>query len=202
MLTRSQSRQASREPGAPALPATTSHNDISVAIISRKTTPRRRTRIVERLIAVEIPVPESRGLDRPSRRASQVRDLPDTRGSTQRLLAVEIPVPQSRGLDRPSCRALIPVPESKRADRSSSGALVPVPESKSGQIISRSVRSFKYQNRGQRTDHLVERSNLKISSNLANLRGRKYLYHQYQVGPQWLRPFFQPLQGLNPIQAL
>lgn len=137
MLTNSQSRQASREPGAPTLPATTSHNDISVAIMSRKITRRRRTRVVERLLAVEIPVPESRGLDRPSRRASQVRDISDTRGSTQRFLAVEIPVPQSNRMDRPSCRALIPVPESKTAGRSSCEALVPVPESKRADRSSR-----------------------------------------------------------------
>ena len=137
MLTNSLSRQASREPGAPTLPATTSHNDISVAIMSRKITRRRRTRVVERLLAVEIPVPQSRGLDRPSRRASQVRDLSDTRGSTQRFLAVEIPVPQSNRMDRPSCRALIPVPESKTADRSSCEALVPVPESKRADRSSR-----------------------------------------------------------------
>lgn len=137
MLTNSQSRQASREPGAPTLPATRSHNDISVAIISRKTIRTRRTGIVERLLAVEIPVPESRGLDKPSRRASQVRDLSDTSGSTQRLLAVKIPVTQSNRMGRPSCRALIPVPESKRADRSSCGALVPVPESKRADRSSR-----------------------------------------------------------------
>lgn len=69
-------------------------------------------RVVERLLAVEIPVSKSRGSDRPSRRASQVRDLSDTRGSTQRLFALEIPVSQFEDLHElsESTRQELPVP--------------------------------------------------------------------------------------------
>lgn len=119
------------------MPATTSHNNVTEAIISRKTTRKRRTRVVERLLAVEIPVPESRALDRPSRRASQLRHLLDTSGYTQRLLAVEIPVPESSRVDRPSCGPLIPVPESRMVNRQSHRAFIPVPESRRADTPSR-----------------------------------------------------------------
>lgn len=128
MLTATQSRQASREPGTPSLPATINHNDVSVATVSRKPLRSRRTQIGERLLAVEIPAPESRRLDRPFRKASQLRDLLDTSGFTQRLLSVEIPVPESRILDRPSRRAAIPAPESSRVDRPFCKVLIPLPE--------------------------------------------------------------------------
>lgn len=130
MLTARQSRQASREPGTPTLPATISHKNVSVATVSRKPLRRRRTQVVERLLAVEIPVSESRRLDRLSRKGSQLRDLLDTSGFTQRLLAVEIPVPESRRLDRPSRKVVIPAPESSRVDRPSCKALIPLPESR------------------------------------------------------------------------
>lgn len=97
----------------------------------------RRTRIVERLLAVEIPVQGSRTWDRPSPRASQLRDLHDTSGSTQRLLAVEIPLLEPSRVDRLSCGALIPVPESRMVDRPSRKALIPVPESRRANTSSR-----------------------------------------------------------------
>lgn len=128
MLTTSQSRQASREQGTPALPATINYNDVSVATVFRKPRRRRRTQIGERLLAVEIPAPESRRLDRLSRKASQLRDLLDTSGFTQRLLSVEIPIPESRRLDRPSRRAVISAQESSRVDRTFCKALIPLPE--------------------------------------------------------------------------
>lgn len=128
MLTASQSRQASREPGTPTLPATINHNDVSVATVFRKPVRKLRTQIGERLLAVEIPAPESRRLDRLSRKASQSRDLIDTSGFTQRLLSVEIPIPESRRLDRPSRRAVISAQESSRVDRKFCKALIPLPE--------------------------------------------------------------------------
>lgn len=128
MLTATQSRQASREPGTPTIPATINHNDVSVATVFRKPIRKRRTQIGERLLVVEIPAPESRRLDRLSRKASQVRDLLDTSGITQRLLSVEIPIPESRRLDRPSRRAVISAQESSRVDRTFCKALIPLPE--------------------------------------------------------------------------
>lgn len=130
MLTASESLQASREPDCPTLPATISHNNDSAATDSRKSLRRRRMQIVERLLAVEIPVTESRRLDKLSLKASQPRDLLNTRGFTQRLLAVEIPVPESRILDRPSRKAVILAPESSRVDRPSCKAFIPLPESR------------------------------------------------------------------------
>lgn len=127
MLTASQSRQGFREPGTPTLPATINHNDVSVATVSRKPLRRRRTKVGERLLAVEIPAPESRRLDGLSRKAFQLQDLLDTSGFTQRLLSVEIPVPESRRLDRPSRRAVIPAPESSRVDIPFCKALIPLP---------------------------------------------------------------------------
>lgn len=157
MLTASQSRRASRE-RTPTQPATTNYNDLRVTTVFRKPLRRRRMQAVERLLAVEIPVPESRRLDRLSRKASQLRNLLDTSGSTQRLLAVEIPVPELRRLDgrsrsvvvpapklsrieRPSCKALISLPESRIADTTSRRAFVQVPESRKVDRPSR--RAFK-----------------------------------------------------------
>lgn len=111
-----------------------------------------------RLLAVEVPVLESRRLDRPSRRASQLRGLLEPSGFTQRLLAVEIPGPESKKLDRPSrggmtpvpesskryrpsYRPLAPVPESRIVDRASCGAFIPVPDS--GRAVRPSRRASK-----------------------------------------------------------
>lgn len=137
----SQSRQASREPGTPTLPATINLNDVSVATVSRKPIRRRRTQIGERLLAVKIPAPESRRLDKLSRKASQPRDLLHTSGFTKRLQSVEIPVADQTILSIPSRRAVISAPESSRVDRTFCKALIPLQESRKTDRPSR--RAFK-----------------------------------------------------------
>lgn len=130
----SQSRQASREPGAPTLPATINLNDVSVATVSKKPIRRRRTQIVERLLAVEIPAPESRSLDTLSRTSSQ---LLHTSGFTMRLQSVEIPVAESRIMSRPSHRAVISAAEASRVDRTFCEAFIPLPGSRKADRPSR-----------------------------------------------------------------
>lgn len=137
----SQSRQASREPGAPTLPATINLNDISVATVSRKPLRRLRTQIGERLFAIEIPAPESRRLDRLYRTASQPRDHLHTSGFTMRLQSVEIPVVESQILSKPSRRAVISTAESSRVDRKFCKAFIPLPGSRKADRPSR--RAFK-----------------------------------------------------------
>lgn len=83
-----------------------------------------------------------------------------------RLQSVEIPVAESRIMSRPSHRAVISAAESSRADRNFA------------------KRSFHYQDRGKRIDHLAERSNVEVFSKLANLYSKRDLYRQYPEGIQ------------------